>query len=81
MAIDDTKMTLQVYHLHLRITEQEWLKFYSGQATTVLCKSVEGTSIAIPAHRFRGFTTKEGIQGHFRLTLQQNRFVSLEKMS
>ena len=71
---------MQIFHLNIRISEQEWLRYYTGQVRTVICKSTEGQTISIPAHRLRPFTTKEGIVGRFRLKLDGNRFVSLEKI-
>jgi hypothetical protein len=72
---------MTVHYLPLHISKDEWLRYYAGEVTHVQCRSTRGQSIAIPAHRFRAFTTSEGLNGLFKLTLEGNRFVALEKIS
>ena len=69
-----------VHYIALKITEDEWLRYYSGEATHIRCTSTNGQSIQIAARHFRQFTTKIGVEGLFKLTLRQNRFVSLIKI-
>jgi hypothetical protein len=72
---------MTVHYLPLKISEQEWLRYYTGEATLVHCYNTRGQTIAIAARHFRKFTTKHGIDGVFKLTLNGNRFVSLEQVN
>ena len=72
---------MTVHYLPLKISEQEWLRYYAGEATLVHCHNTRGQTIAIAARHFRKFTTKHGIDGVFKLTLNGNRFVSLQQVN
>jgi len=73
-------MGISVHYLSLQISEQEWLRYYSGEATHIYCKDTNGKTIAIAARHFRKFTMVSGICGMFKLTLKDSRFISLEKL-
>ena len=72
---------MTVHYLPLKISETEWLRYYTGQATLVHCYNTRGQTITIAARYFRPFTTKHGIDGLFKLTLDGNRFVSLKQVN
>ena len=71
---------MTIHYLPLKISKEEWLRYYAGQATLVHCCNTRGQTIAIAARHFRPFTTKHGIDGFFKLTIDGNRFVSLEEV-
>lgn len=73
-------MGISVHYLSLQISEQEWLRYYAGEATHIYCTDTNGKTIAIAAHHFRPFTTRTGIHGLFKLTLRSNQFVSLTQV-
>jgi hypothetical protein len=65
----------------LKITRDEWLRYYRGHANKIKITSLQGLKITISAHHFRSHTTETGVIGFFRLTLGTgNRFISLEKL-
>jgi hypothetical protein len=69
-----------VHYIHMKISSEEWLRYYEGTATHIRCTSIRGRVIHIGARHFRKFTTTEGIEGFFKLTLQNNQFVSIQKI-
>ena len=74
-------MGISVHYLPLNIPKDEWLRYYSREATHIHCTSLSGQTIRISAHHFRQFTTASGIQGLFKLTLNDSRFSSIEKVN
>ena len=71
---------MTIYYFRLFLTEKEWLRYYRGEASAVLVTTTSGKTVSLAARHFRRFTTKSGIQGFFKLTLSNNRFVSLEQI-
>ncbi len=72
---------MKVHYFHIRIAPDEWLRYYRGTAEAVLVTSLSGLRISIPAVHFRQFTTFMGIQGVFRLILNDdNTFVKLDQL-
>ena len=69
-----------VHYISLRIEQEEWLRYYAGEATHLRCMSTSGKVIHLAARHFRPFTTRNGIEGLFKLTLRQNSFVSLVRL-
>ena len=73
-------MSISVHYLPINISKDEWLRYYSRQATHIHCKSLRGQTIRISAHHFRQFTTISGIRGLFKLTLKDSKFKSIERI-
>ena len=73
-------MGISVHYLPLNISKDEWLRYYSRQATHIQCTSLRGKTIRISAHHFLQFTTSTGIQGLFKLTLNGSQFSSIERI-
>ena len=70
------------HHFWLKISKNEWLRYYRGAANSVMVRSIQGLRIAIPAHHFRNHTTLKGIEGFFELVLDKdNKMVSLKRIS
>jgi hypothetical protein len=73
-------MSISVHYLLINISKDEWLRYYSREATHIQSKSLSGQTIRISAHHFRKFTTTSGIQGFFKLTLNGSQFSSIERI-
>ncbi len=58
--------------IDIRITAEEYLKSYSGVARTVFTRSRDGRSIRFPANILRPFVTRDGIDGSFVITFDEN---------
>ena len=69
-----------IHYIALHIAEDEWLRYYTGEATHIRCTSTAGKSIRIAARHFRRFTQKDGVHGLFKLTLRDNSFVALQQI-
>lgn len=51
----------------LELSEQEFLRYYAGQARDVVVRAEDGRRVRFPARLLRGFVTYSGIRGRFRL--------------
>ena len=72
---------MKVHYFQIRISPDEWLRYYKGTADAVIVTAMSGLRISIPAAHFRPFTTFMGIQGLFRLILNdQDKFVQLDQL-
>ena len=54
-------------HTYLNLDIDECMKYYSGRATVVLARSLDGRIIQFPATLMRTHVTATGIQGLFEL--------------
>jgi len=65
----------------LNISKTEYLKWYSGSATTVTAKTQQGVSINFPANILKPFITHYGVQGVFEIEFDaDNRFVRVNRL-
>ena len=70
------------YRFRLQISQQEFLRYYSGEAMTIQVISECGRRLRFPASRLRPMLTAQGIRGRFCLTVDHNnRFLDLKKLS
>ncbi len=70
------------YTFRLKLTQQQFLRYYQGSANSVQVRSENGQLLQFPAHRLRSFLTNNGIDGRFALIVDQNnRFIRMEKLS
>lgn len=70
------------YYFSLRISQQEFFKYYQGSADGVVVLSECGRRLRFPARRLRPFLTYKGIHGRFCLSVDSdNRFVSMQQIS
>lgn len=66
----------------LSIDRSEYLKYYSGAASEVITRSLDGRTVRFPANILRPFVTHDGIHGRFVLRYnQQHKFVDIKKLS
>ncbi|MCG5515315.1 MULTISPECIES: DUF2835 domain-containing protein [Ectothiorhodospira] len=69
------------YHFRLDIPRDEFLRYYSGSAASVVASSQEGRTVRFPASALRPHVTHDGVRGRFRLTVDdQFRLQSLERI-
>lgn len=67
------------YYFRLQISNERFLRYYQGNANSVVVTAECGKSLRFPAARLRPLLTRNGISGRFRLTVDQNnRFISLK---
>lgn len=63
------------------MTAFEFLPYYRGEIQQVVATSTIGVKVQFPAMHLRSHLTSDGIQGYFRLETQNNKFVSLVKLT
>ncbi len=67
--------------ISLNIPKSEYLKWYSGAATSVIAKTDQGLRINFPANILKPFITHAGVNGSFAIEFDDNnRFVNIEKI-
>ncbi len=65
----------------LQISAEDYLQYYSGQATSVSAVCIDGQRIEFPAEHLRQFVVADGISGYFELCFDENhRFKQLKKL-
>ena len=65
----------------LHISADDYLQYYSGQATSVSVVSIDGQRIEFPAEHLRQFVVAEGIDGYFELCFDENnRFKQIKRL-
>ncbi|MBL4867062.1 MAG: DUF2835 domain-containing protein [Pseudomonadales bacterium] len=68
--------------ISLNITTEEYLLWYQGSVKTVFTYARDGRSISFPANILQPFVTRNGIQGRFAITFDENnKLVSIQKVS
>jgi len=79
MAYD---LNMNCVRFRLQISAEDYLNYYSGQATSVSAVSDDGKRIEFPAEHLREFVAAEGINGYFELCFDKgNRFKYIKKLS
>ncbi|OGQ95429.1 MAG: hypothetical protein A2521_06835 [Deltaproteobacteria bacterium RIFOXYD12_FULL_57_12] len=65
----------------LNISSEEFLRYYRGQADSVIATTTDGRRIRFPAVNLRSFISPQGIKGLFELTYTAgNQLVSIRKI-
>ncbi len=65
----------------LSISKSEYLKWYSGSATTVTANTQQGVSINFPASILKPFITHAGVHGVFAIEFDaENRFLDIQQI-
>lgn len=66
----------------LDISPQEALKYYRGQAKSVIAKAENGQTISFPAQHVRPFVEQNGIHGVFIIEFDAaNKFMGIKRLS
>ncbi|MBA6390783.1 DUF2835 domain-containing protein [Colwellia sp. BRX10-3] len=69
------------YSFRLNITNQEYLPYYQGRVQSIIVMTEQGVKVEFPAMHLRNYLTGHGIKGYFCLQTQNNKFLSLDKIS
>ncbi len=65
----------------LDISQQEYLRYYSGSAQFVIVQAEDGRRLQLPAANLRPFVSAAGIQGRFEMLLDEdNKLLELIKL-
>ncbi len=65
----------------LNIDTAALLHYYSGRASAVQARAVDGRMIQFPASALRAFVTNSGVQGTFKLIFdEKNQLVAMSKV-
>lgn len=65
----------------LDLPRDEALRYYQGQASTVIARASNGQSISFPAQHIRPFVGSNGIRGLFRIRFDDNhKLIALERV-
>lgn len=75
------KIPLMKYYFNLHLSAQQYLPYYQGQIQAIVVTTTQGQRIQFPAMHLRKFISNAGIQGYFCLETQNNKFLSLKKLS
>lgn len=72
---------MNAVRFRLNISPQEALKYYRGQATTVIVQAENGQTIQFPALHIRPFIGADGVKGRFKIEFDQNhKFKSIQRI-
>ena len=67
--------------IQLRVSADEMLKYYRGEAATVYATASNGRTVQFPASALRQHVTADGVHGEFRLEFDDNhKLVRLEQV-
>lgn len=61
--------SLQRIVLPIRLSADEYLKYYRGSARNVYARDLQGRVVQFPANLLQRFVTKDGIDGVFEITI------------
>jgi hypothetical protein len=65
----------------LRISSSEYLKWYTGSATSVTGLTQQGVSVNFPASILKPFITHNGVNGVFEIEFDDdNRFIGIRQL-
>ena len=69
------------YEFYLRIPPERYLDYYRVTIRHVVVRCTTGQSVQFPASLLQRFVTKDGIQGNFVLTCdEQNKGADLQRL-
>lgn len=75
-------MNTQRLRIHLSLSSEEVLRYYRGEADSVLAWTPEGISVKFPIEALRPHVMQNGVQGWFELEFDARRkFVALHRIS
>ena len=70
-----------IYYFSIHVTAKEFLPYYRGEILSIIVTTNSGTRIKFPAMHLRKHLTNSGISGNFCLETQNNKFLSLNKLT
>lgn len=69
------------YYFTISMSAYDFLPYYQGRVESIIATTAEGVRVQFPAMHLRKYVTSEGIKGFFCLETQNNKFLSLIKIS
>ncbi len=74
--------TDSIFYIHLNITTIEFLNYYTKNISTVIATSHNGKRVQFPANVLQSFVTHSGVQGTFKLVIDENtKFKSISRIN
>ena len=70
--IELTLIMTSTIRFSLNLTADSYLRYYQGHAKSVSVVADDGRCVEFPANALRPFVTKQGVQGHFELQVDDN---------
>jgi len=65
----------------LNISSDEYLRYYQGDARTVLAYATDGRKVRFPAGVLQRVVTRDGVRGRFAILFnQQGKFEGIERV-
>lgn len=65
----------------LNVNREEAMRYYRGEASTVIVRTDDGKALQFPASHVRRFITQHGIHGRFRIAFDRdNKLLSLTRI-
>ena len=72
---------IKKYYFSINMSYQEFLPYYQGQIFAIQVITTQGLKVQFPASHMRQYVTSTGIKGYFCMNTQNNKFLSLTKIS
>jgi len=72
---------MKKYYFNLHLTYHEFLPYYEGQVHAIVVRTTDGIRIQFPASHIRKYVTSTGIRGYFCMNTENNKFLSITKIS
>jgi hypothetical protein len=70
------------HYFSLKISRQEYLRYYAGDAKIVQVRSIHGLLLQFPASALKKHVTHQGINGHFVIKFDDNnKLIAVNKMA
>ncbi len=77
-----TRQRSSEYQFLLSLSQEEYLRYYSGDVHAVQVKSLEGLTIQFPASALKSWVTHNGIHGQFVIRFDENnKLIELNKLA
>lgn len=72
---------MRSFEFNMALSAQKTESLYQGQARYLLVESDAGLKLQLPATNFRGYIGADGINGRFRVSIDdQNRIIELIRL-
>lgn len=72
---------MEKVRFYLNIEQEEFLRYYQGEANQVVVRSIDDQTIQFPANVLRSHVTREGIHGLFELSFSDmGKFISIRRL-
>lgn len=69
------------YYFTLNMSYEQFLPFYQGRVQTVIVLTTKGQKLKFPAIHLKPYLKPSGIKGYFCMNTENNKYLSLEKLS